>query len=531
LSEKPIKVHLPDGSVRDRTLEDFRGKAGEGHLSLAGALEQAGFPLNMRCGGRGLCRGCQVAVDEDGLRHQRSCQMSTEAFLAEPPDHLYIPDASLRDHGLNGVSVFEIGDPVGTIAHREGIGLALDTGTTTLAGALWDLNSGKCLATATRANEQRRFGDNVLARIDHAVAQGGVSRDLQTSLVQESIGPLIFSLCETASIDPASISEAMASGNTVMLHSLAGESLAGFSSYPFKPVFLEGLELNAGHLDLPFQCALQLTPHLGPFVGADIAVGALASGMLNSSGSSLLVDFGTNGEILLKHKDRYWATATAAGPAFEGGRLSCGAPAARSVISSLTRSSEGWHPRLSSPGKGKANGISGAAYVDFMALGLQSGLLNEMGRFLPRHPEVREVPDENGEPERRVFLTRQLYVNEADVAELLQAKAAIAAGMLTLLEIAGLRPSDLETLFIAGGFGYHLHLPHAIQVGLIPGLTDDRLRVIGNASLGGTSLLLQQGPSTAIEGLRQQCTIVELNQAACFEDHFIDAMAINPLEM
>lgn len=509
----------------DRAVED------EGRTILSDWLEAQSIPLNTRCGKRGICRGCEVELvsDSGATETVRACQI-TCADVLERKLELRVPEASFRDRSLSGVSAFEV-DLRAAEAHlRPGIGLALDIGTTTVAGALWDLSTGKCLGHASVANEQRRFGDNVLSRIDHAVAVGGYSPELQTALVRDTLEPLLDDLCKHSSLPRETIGECVATGNTVMLHAFAGASLAGFASYPFKPVFLDKKTYTASELGFSHNFPITLSANLGPFVGADIAAGALASGMTTSRETSLLIDFGTNGEILLKHDSAYLATATAAGPAFEGGRLRCGSPARNGVVSSLAFEDGTWRLHLSGTDhNARPTGLSGAAYVDFLAHAVEQNLLSPMGRFDPQHPEV-ETYTEVDESGRRVRIDKRLFVTEADVAELIQAKAAIAAGVMTLLEVAGLALDDVHTLYIAGGFGYHLNSVHAMAVGMMPTFPKERVRIIGNASLGGASLLLQSNNNSPIEELRAKCEIVELNQIESFEDHFIDSMPLASIE-
>ncbi len=520
MSRSDILIDMPDGR------RYLRATPADTSRILSEWLETEHLPLNTRCGGRGLCRSCLVEVDGTP---RRACQITCAQLPADGAS-IRIPEASVRDQSLNGVSSFEIGTHSHALRRRPGIGLALDIGTTTVAAALWDLATGKCLAGGSAANEQRRYGDNVLSRIDHAVTQGGACPKLQAALVRDALGPLIDRLCRNADVEPSKITEGIAAGNTVMLHSLTGARLSGFASYPFEPEFLEASTVPSASLGFSTDFPLMLAGSLGPFVGADIIAGALASGILELERPALLIDFGTNGEILLKTADGFLATATAAGPAFEGGRLNCGAPAAKNVISALTRESGRWS-QLHSIGEQRVrpSAISGAAYVDFLALARTEGLLNAMGRFESNHPEVETRAGPDG-PECRVTIHSRLFVSESDVAELIQAKAAIAAGVTTLLEVADLRPDDLETIFIAGGFGYHLDRKHAMAVGMLPNVPFDRLRVIGNASLGGASLMLQSENESAIETLRANARVIELNQVESFEDHFIDCMPLDPLD-
>lgn len=512
-----LTVRLPDG--RERRLP----RSGVRTPPLSELLAAAGIPLNTRCRGRGLCQGCLVEVAGETLR---ACQCRADDL---PASIVTVPEASLGDRRLHGVQAFEVCPDAPAPRPREGLGLAIDIGTTTVAICLWDLQSGACLATAAGANEQRAFGDNVLSRIDHA-AQAGHSRDLQRALVKDSLAPLLRDVLRRAGRNAAEITEAEAAGNTIMLHTLAGVSLAGFRTWPFHPVFLEEQTFSAAALGFESDFPIRTPPCPGAFVGADITAGALASGMLHETAPGLLIDFGTNGELLLRHGSTLLATATAAGPAFEGGRLRCGATASPGVISSLRRENGGWIPtRVEGYPSPAARGISGAAYIDCLALSRAVGELDAAGRFCGTTLET--APAQDGHPGgRMVRITPDLYVCEADIAELLQAKAAIAAGAMTLLETAGLTPADLGTLYIAGGFGYHLSPAHAMAIGLIPVLPPEKVRVIGNSSLGGASLRLLAGHDAGAREFQQACKVIELNQQPRFEDHFIDALCLAPLE-
>jgi len=429
---------------------------------------------------------------------------------------------------LHGVSVFEVNVEPSEEGRRPGIGMAIDIGTTTVAAALWDLENGKCLATASLGNAQGRYGDNVLARINHGVEKESGAKELQDALIQDSLIPLMNLLCQEAGIKSSAITEANASGNTVMLHAMAAAPLDGLSKFPFKPVFLERRVMDSMDLGFFDSFPIEFLPSPGAFVGADIVSGVVASGMLESDGTSLLIDFGTNGEIILKHKGKYLATATAAGPAFEGGRLSCGAAAKDGVISSLKRSDDGWEWTLSrGGGKAQPTGMSGAAYVDFLAECKRAGIVNDRGRYTTGHPEVlREEID--GEMQNLVRLGKKVYVTEPDIAELIQAKAAIAAGVMTILELADMEPEDLDKVFVSGGFGYHLDLQNAIEIGLLIPVSREVIQVLGNSSLGGASLLMASANLDLLGPLIDSCEVIELNQTDCFEDHFIDAMTLDP---
>jgi len=460
-----------------------------------------------------------------GVETVRSCQTALRD-LSPGLRLIRIPDRSLHDDTLHGVSTFEIA--VDRMPPpREGIGLALDIGTTTVAAALWDYPSGRCLADAAVANAQRRHGDNVLARISFSIDHPDGLSLLHKALIEGTLNPLVASLAAMGGIQTSDITEANAAGNPIMLHTLANVPLEGFAKYPFRPGFLGRHRIAAGNHGLAVPCALDLLPGLAPFVGSDIVAGAVASGMTSAEPPVLLIDFGTNGEILLKHASGFLATATAAGPAFEGGRLACGTAAAPGVVSSLHRENGAWGWKLVGGSQGRRpSGLSGAAFVDFIALGYGEGWINASGRFDRSHPEVTVVEEALPGAAVRVGITDGVYVTEADVAEILQAKAAIAGGVATLLELAGLEPADLRTVLVAGGFGYHLDPDHARATGLLPDVSPDRILLIGNSSLGGASLLLHDTHTAAMDILLAGASAVELNQAPSFEDHFTDALML-----
>ena len=470
-------------------------------------LASNGHTLNTRCGGRGLCRGCEVRRADDGTVF-KACQSPVEEL-----DEIIVPTSSLHDRGLTGVTAFDLDPDVLPAGTGITAGIALDIGTTTLAGALWMGTPARCMAIKTLVNPQIPLGDNVVSRIHTTLENADGADALHRVLVEEGIQPLVHALCSEADIPVDSVENITMTGNPAMLHTVAGESLSGLAAYPFRPVFLEERRCEGALLGLE-ECEVRLLGALGPFVGSDVAAGALGCGLLDRPGPELMIDFGTNGEILLKVDDgNYLCTATAAGPAFEGGRLRQGAAAGRGVVSGV----KALHAESADlVGDGPFHGISGAAYVDVLALGVEAGRIGETGRFT-KGSELSLAPG--------------LSVTEADVAELIQAKAAIQAGTMTLLELAGLEVEDLKRVTIAGGFGYHLHPGHAAAIGLIPPVAADRVFPVGNASLGGASLALLYPDFTGrYQDLMNRCKAIELNQVDTFEDNYIDAMFLQPSE-
>ena len=326
-----------------------------------------------------------------------------------------------------------------------------------------------------------------------------------------------------------------------MLHLLVGEDPTPLGVAPFTPRFLKGRQVLAGEIKLVGdglrpETPLQLLPGIAAYIGADITGGVFASGMVFDPSPSLLVDMGTNGEIVLQTGGKLTACATAAGPAFEGCGLRCGTRAREGAISDLRLTLHPFQLQTETIGKvalARANGLCGSAYVDFLATARSSGLLGVAGRFQPTAWESLPAQNRFAEDgERAVRLTEAngsgtLFISEVDVALLLQAKAAIGAGIEILLETAEVRASDLGRVYLAGGFGMHLNVAHAIAIGLLPGFREEQVRVVGNTALAGALLaLVDRTTLLEMENLRTQVEVIELNLSADFEDRYIEHLML-----
>jgi uncharacterized 2Fe-2S/4Fe-4S cluster protein (DUF4445 family) len=327
-----------------------------------------------------------------------------------------------------------------------------------------------------------------------------------------------------------------------MLHLLLGEDPASLGVAPFTPRFLEDRVVTAASIGLRMEgldadAPLCLLPGIAAYVGADITAGVHASGMVFDATPSLLVDIGTNGEIVLQAGGRLHACATAAGPAFEGSGLRCGTRARHGAVADLVVHLSPFRLEVSVIGDvplSQAAGICGSAYVDFLASGRACGLLTSSGRFAveawEQVPETHRTVDAEGRRALRIAGPDgrgALHITEVDVALLLQAKAAVGAGIETLLESAGIAARELGALHLAGGFGMHLDVPHAIAIGLLPGFTPEQVRVVGNTSLAGAMLALQDaGALAAMRAICRGVHVVELNLSGGFEDRYVDHLAL-----
>lgn len=450
--------------------------------------------------------------------------------------------------------VLGYGPPVG-----PAYGLAVDIGTTTVVVALVELSTERLVAHSSALNVQNRMGDNVLTRINLCMTQPEQVRHLQRAVLCDTLFPLVSELVGQAGIMPEQLVCMVVAGNTTMLHLLLGIDPASLGTVPFTPAFLEHRVVNARELlagfgeargperadeeeagsgknpcnagqagpDVP-NMAVHLLPGAAAYVGADITAGILSSGMAYHRKTCLLVDLGTNGELVLGYGGKFVGCATAAGPAFEGAGLACGMGAVEGAISHVWLDEAG-PPRVDVIGQKPPVGICGTAYIDFLARAWHRGVISSTARFaaddaswIVEHPRQGRAAviarREDAEP---------LLITEADMATLLQAKAAIAAGIRSLLRHAGLHPTDVTSVYLAGGFGFHMHVESLVNCGLLPGFRTEQVETVGNTALAGAYLaLVDSAALTEIRRASSQMEIVELNQEPEFEMSYIDELSL-----
>jgi len=416
-----------------------------------------------------------------------------------------------------------------------GFGAAIDVGTTTVAVIVVDLSDGRIVGRASAFNGQIPFGDNVLTRISLCRTDPLGVRTLQDAVAGKTLRSLLSQAVEQAGIALDKIGCLSIAGNTTMLHLLAGVDPSPLGVVPFKPVFLDhrqlrGRDIGADWLgDVP----VHLLPGAAAYIGADLCAGIVSTGMLYDQGPSVLVDIGTNGEIILKHNAHVLGCATAAGPAFEGSGLACGVRGIDGAIEHVTVSSDPFDIEVKVIGDEDKEpiGLCGTAYVDLLGQGRRCGLLTAGGRFNESTDTGERLADwdEYGRMLRvaQGASGKALGITEPDIAALLQAKAAIAAGMLTLLSQADMAPEQVQTLYLAGGFGMHLDLANTIACGILPGFEADQIRLVGNTALAGAYMgLIDRNMIDQMARVSDQMKVVELNLDPAFEDTYIDQLSL-----
>lgn len=526
--------------------------------SLADNLASRGSPLNTRCGQKGICKGCVVKLISGRLTMNsriieapaeiRSCQCQA---IPSSVLSLEIPPRSLMSYNPRIMSDFAIGipfsqDPLFNNVERDvkRFGLAVDLGTTTVVVLLVDLQTGKILAQASDFNAQIHLGDDVLTRIQLCSVDPATVVRMQEAVVGNCLVPLIRQVIAQENVSFDCLAGMIVSGNTTMLHLLAGEDPTPMGVVPFTPRFLNSRRLQSNSIGFDFDrnendsnpFEICLLPGLAAYVGADLTAGIYATGMHYSEAPTLLTDIGTNGEIILKYGENLWGCATAAGPAFEGAGLSCGMRAVEGVISRIAFPDPLKAPVCEVIGQRSSGrqplGICGSAYLDFLAEGRRIGLLDGRGRFEPAFCESLPPGYILNMESGKAFsllpnLKEPITISEQDIAQLLQAKSAIAAGMEILLKRAGINTSQVEKLYLAGGFGFNVDIPNAIACGLLPGLNPRQVEVVGNSALAGAYIcLLDRNALVQMETIRQRIEIIELNLDPDFEDRYINHLSL-----
>ncbi len=446
----------------------------------------------------------------------------------------------LRESGFkvtvacSGARIIAI-EPGDTTARRYGI--AVDIGTTTVAGVLFDLSTGQELAQASRLNPQVVFGDDTISRVKYALEHPGGRREL-ADRIRSAANEIIIEAAGRASVDPEDIYEAVCVGNTVMAHLFLGLDPSGLAQLPFVPVTGSTVNTTARETGIAIHprgnvCFL---PNLGGFVGSDTAGVMLACDYLDVNTTRLAVDVGTNGELALRHGNTFLVCSTAAGPAFEGATLRCGMRAANGAIEHA-RLAE-WGLEYDVIGGGEPIGICGSGVIDLIAVLLTAGIIEPSGRMITAH-EARQMPGElsrklvtvDGQPAFLVFRsstggTRDVVITQRDIRQVQLAKGAIRAGINLILEQAGITAGDLEELLLAGAFGNYISKRSAVRIGLLPGIPPERIRFVGNAALTGAKMALLSCHARAdAEQIRRKSVHLDLVGLPSFADAFANAMS------
>lgn len=398
-------------------------------------------------------------------------------------------------------------------------GVAVDVGTTTMVAYLMNLEDGSVIDVDSALNPQRVYGGDVISRSDFASQSEENGRKMQ-QLVVDKLDGMICGMARRKGIDAGRIFHIVLVGNTTMMHMLAGLTTRNISVSPFIPAVTSELTLPARELGFTFANAMATVgPCVAGYVGADTVACVLDCGMDRSDELCLMVDIGTNGEIALGDKNGIICCSTAAGPALEGAHIKCGMGGVTGAISRVNLSDG---VDIGVIGGGEEQGICGSGLVDAIAGMLDRGYIDEMGGM--DEDEMGELAGEDaGRP--ALMLTESVMITQRDVREVQLAKAAIAAGIQTLIAQRGCAIGDIGALYIAGGFGNYIDRERAARIGLLPRELLTRMKPVGNAAgAGAKRMLMSRAELDRASDIARSMEYLELSARADFQDLFVDGM-------
>lgn len=499
--------------------------------SILDAAASAGIRITSSCGGKGICKKCVVEIgDNDDVL---ACQykISSNLIVEIPPASLQ-KQTRILEEGLDTISKVELDiykKYLKISVNERVFGLASDIGTTTVVLKLANMKSGECIATESALNPQSSLGDDVISRINFAGTKNGLSR--LHNLIIDCFNELTGRLCKKTGIDRKEIFEVCIVGNTTMNHLFLKMPVKGLGVSPYKAYNTDAQQLY------PAEAGLQINPkgniysaaNIQSFLGSDTTAAALACGIGQTDKKTLLVDIGTNGEVVLGNKTKLLAASCAAGPAFEGARISRGSRAQGGAIEAVELKEDDLEVKII--GGLPADSICGSGLIDAAAVLAELGIIDPSGRIVkPVKLSAKisqRIVEEDGQP---AFLLakghRDILLTQNDIRQLQLAKAAIRAGIRILQNKIGIDDNDIEQVFLAGAFGNYIRKENAVRIGLLPKLPIERIHFIGNAaSSGAIMMLLSSKQRDYASKLAKRMEHIETAKERDFEQIFTSQMA------
>lgn len=533
---------------------DIKLPAAFGENILQTAI-RAGVAIDAPCSGNGTCGKCLVrliagAVDatenmrleqaeyDDGWR--LACQstvMGDATFIVPAGASAFkngirtadlSSESELETYNKTLSAVFTSGIEPGV--PQKGIGLAVDIGTTTVTGALVDLETGKILSKASAGNGQIRYGADVINRIIQSARKGGKEK-LRHAICEETVIPLLETMCRLGGIVPNNINRVVLAGNTTMEHLFAGVDAESIRLEPYVPAFLELHGKTAADMGLPINPAAPVifAPNVGSYVGGDITAGALTTMLWNREEMTLFVDLGTNGELVFGNEDFMLCCACSAGPAFEGGDISCGMRATNGAIESCVIDAETMEPDFEIVGgeEEKPAGLCGSGLIDTISELFRCGIIDARGKFIKDGERIKR-----GAYEASYILAfagesangRDVELTEVDIDNFIRAKGAIFSAIRSMLNSLDMDVSMIDRVLVAGGIGSGINIENAIRIGMLPAVDIKKYEYIGNSSLSGAcAMLISTGAEEKVFELGRNMTYLELSSHPGYMDEFVAA--------
>ncbi len=482
---------------------------------LHDVIKQSGINLSFPCGGKGFCGKCKVKVlsaNKEPFSHEEKALLTTGeiennirlACLFRVYENINIEIQTAQAKILASYSKdFQL-DPVIT----ERFAVSVDIGTTTVVMYLVDLFSGEVVDCVSAENAQRLYGGDVITRITYTIERSDGTRVLNKAIINQ-LNNMANTLCQRNYIIPENISAMSICANTTMIHFLLCLETEQLSKAPFEPAFTDMVIKPATEIGININntANIYIAPGKSAYIGGDILAGAAACKINKSDDLCLFIDIGTNGEIALGNKDRLLSCATAAGPAFEGLNISCGMGGTEGAISKFCFING--KPVYETIGGKPPVGICGSGILDIVSALLWAGIIDETGYM----------------EEEAYYITDSISVTRKDIREIQLAKAAVCAGIHTLIQCAKASPSDIKTVYIAGGFGNFMDIDSALNIGLIPKEFKGRIQSVGNsAGSGAINMIWNKGFLNTLPEIKNKMEYIELSTNSFFMDAFINEM-------
>lgn len=507
-------------------------------------LIKNGFKVVNSCGGKHTCGKCLVRVEADSpiaikesekklLRQQADSAGRLACFVEVEQDlRIYIPQEAPAQICVQSLGKPHRLDPrLNRVALAKSYGIAVDIGTTTVAVYLVNLRQGEILDNVSFLNPQRTYGADVITRIEYSLkVENGLEQ-----LNREIIGALnsaVAELCKRNSIKPDEIYEMVVAGNTTMLYLVLGLNCTNLGQAPYSPVYTAATKIASADLGLELNTDANtvILPGIAAFVGADTLAGLGACGMHEDETINLLIDLGTNGEVVLGNKDRMLSCSTAAGPAFEGGRITFGVGGVNGAIDHVDF---GWDKLYTTINNQDPVGICGSGVLDIAAELLRSGIIDKSGRMRKR-PELdgllakdltERVIDQEGQTAFLLDKARRIVFTQKDIRELQLAKGAISAGIMLLLKELNIQTGDIGKVYVAGGFGNYMNIASAVALKLIPADLQHKTVSIGNGAGNGAVMALKSDAFyQSLKQAQSKVEYVELSLLPQFQTEYLKAL-------
>ncbi len=410
-------------------------------------------------------------------------------------------------------------------------GLAIDIGTTTVSGVLVDLRNGSILQRASTGNGQIRYGADVINRIIESVKPGGAKK-LQDAVIKETINPMIAEMCKAEKMPVSWIYRICVAGNTTMNHLFLGVDANPVRMEPFIPSFFHTEAVRATDLKLyaASDAKVAIAPNIGSYVGGDITAGVLSSTIWARDTLSLFIDLGTNGEIVFGNSDFLMSCACSAGPAFEGGDISCGMRATDGAIEACHIDKKSMEPtfRIVGAVDQKPIGLCGSGLIDVIAELFRCGIINSKGKFVREGRRVRR--DENGmgsyviEFKENAASVKDIEINEVDIDNFIRAKGAIFSAINIMLSTLDMDVTMIDDIYVAGGIGSGINMKNAVMIGMLPDVELSKFHYIGNSSLTGAyAILCSKKAAEKVDTIARNMTYMELSTNPYYMDEFVGA--------